>query len=214
MSTYILFASYLARGVIYTMYAHPQSLMPHALPSTHALTTPTHSHSLNSSLHVLTLNPTNSLGAIMFALSHDPPFVPKFYVAGGIIAGGILNICYFPFYWKYQRRRATAKKREVVMEPYPEELIYGMNTQYIRNDVPQQVPATPEPAGAAPSSQVGASPTVAASPATTPSTSPATVNREKDYIKSLESGKELEMKKFADEIQITVEPLGAGAGAS
>jgi hypothetical protein len=156
----------------------------------------------------------------MFALKFDPPIIQRNILAAAVVAGGILNICFYPIYWKYQRRKQNAAQNAIPREANPEEVIYGMNTQHIKNNVPAQAPPT-----AAEDIELSQTSTQRSSvtSASTPSDSPASVEKETDAAskKSKEpetkgkepetKGKEPETKKFADEVRITVEPLGVGA---
>lgn len=86
------------------------------------------------------------MGAIIFALDYyDPPVVKQAWMAGGILGVGVLNIIYYPFYWKHERKVEISKNQEVPLEPYPEEIVYGFDTLYIKNNVAAQLPATESP---------------------------------------------------------------------
>lgn len=86
------------------------------------------------------------MGAIIFALEYyDPPFVKQAWMAGGILAVGVLNIIYYPFYWKHERKVQISKIQEVPLEPYPEEIIYGMDALYIKNNATVPAPGVVSP---------------------------------------------------------------------
>jgi len=106
LSTYILFASYLGRGLVYVAF-----------------------------------------GGIMFALKYyNPPVVKQEWIAAGILAVGVLNLIYYPFYWKQERKIEISKAHKVPLEPYPEEIIYGMDTLYIKNHLQREVSPMASPA--------------------------------------------------------------------
>lgn len=72
-------------------------------------------------------------------------------LAGGIFCAGFLNLIYFPFYWKFQRRLQTSRMHQVPLEPYPEEIVYGMNADYIQNSwQPPAIKVSPSQYGLGP----------------------------------------------------------------
>jgi len=90
------------------------------------------------------------LGALIFGVRarppsgvHEstPPYVNLVYLAAGIIGVGALNIVYYLPYWKYERRKATAEQEAVPRLANPEEVVYGMDTDYMRKNTTAPQPA-------------------------------------------------------------------------
>lgn len=147
-----------------------------------------------------------SLGGLCFALNATPPYIKLSWLAGGFIGVGGLNVVFYPFYWKYLRAKAFAKENEIPKIAFPEEVVYGMNTQYIKNGQPAE-PVRVKEETVEPN----------ATELSTVSTNAETVEPPKEaHTIDIPSGKGKEpMKRFDDEkfeeIEISPEPIGAGA---
>jgi len=157
------------------------------------------------------------LGALCFAIQYNPPYLNPTWLAGGILGGGGLNLLFYPFFWKYQRRRDIAKQQAAPRLAYPEEVIYGMNTEYIQNNAPVPVAQGPRITKLSQTDAAQEEPAPEGHAQAGQKSGPS-VNDEVRVDVPLTvirvpsgKGKAPELKKFSDEITIEPEPMGAGA---
>jgi len=164
------------------------------------------------------------IGAITFALKHQPPFNIKLaWIAGGIVGGGALNLFFYIFYWRFLRQRAIARANAVVRVANPEEIVYGMNTEYIRNNEPIVYPVSqPKPTvdsveiTVTPDGETRETKAVATmSPTPSPPTLEVTTvdgTVTDIVVPSKLTEKDIELKKFGNgTTRLTPSPTGAGA---